>query len=294
VSRRKERKRRWEAEQERQHAEDLAQAGRIGADFGLGELRTTARYKQARSGWIFLGGMFVAIGGLVTGVAFGAADVRYTLAAEVAVPAASAGAVLLGAQLMRTGARTRAVRQLFWYSGGLAQQNLDEPEPRVLRWEEVDSFTPLIYDDSGCVAGGRLRGRTGTEITVSLGYGLRYLVGEADRMLADRLVPELVGAYEAGEPIAAGQWRIGQAGLTRVRGDGREALTPWRDIRTIEQRRDCELTIGLGGRRRRTISLAGVPNGMFIARLVEHAFGQNGIPVTRAGHKQVGGGGPGS
>ena len=294
MSRRKERKRRWEAEQERQHAEDLAQAGRIGADFGLGELRTTARYKQARSGWIFLGGMFVAIGGLVTGVAFGAADVRYTLAAEVAVPAASAGAVLLGAQLMRTGARTRAVRQLFWYSGGLAQQNLDEPEPRVLRWEEVDSFTPLIYDDSGCVAGCRLRGRTGTEITVSLGYGLRYLVGEADRMLADRLVPELVGAYEAGEPIAAGQWRIGQAGLTRVRGDGREALTPWRDIRTIEQRHDCELTIGLGGRRRRTISLAGVPNGMFIARLIEYAAGQNGIAVTRSGRVQVGGASPAS
>jgi hypothetical protein len=58
VSRRKERKRRWEAGQERQHAEDLAQAGRIGADFGLGELRTTRRYRQARSGRIFLGGMF--------------------------------------------------------------------------------------------------------------------------------------------------------------------------------------------------------------------------------------------
>jgi hypothetical protein len=143
VSRRKEPKRRWEAEQERQHAEDLAQADRIGADFGLGELRTTRRYRQARS------------------------------------------------------ARTRAVRQLFWYSGGLAQPDLDEPEPRVLRWDEVDSFTPLIYDDSGCVAGCRLRGRTGTEVTVSLGYGLRYLVGEADRMLTDRLVPELVGAYDA-------------------------------------------------------------------------------------------------
>jgi hypothetical protein len=64
------------------------------------------------------------------------------------------------------------VRRLFWYSGGLAQQDLDEPEPRVLRWDEVDSFTPLIYDESGCVGGCRLRGRTGTEITVSLGYGL--------------------------------------------------------------------------------------------------------------------------
>jgi hypothetical protein len=145
-------------------------------------------------------------------VAFGAADSGYTLAAEVAVPAASAGAVLLGAQLMRTGARTRAVRRLFWYSGGLAQQDLDEPEPRVLRWEEVDSFTPLIYDDSGCVAGCRLRSRTGTEIAVGLGYGLRYLVGEADRMLADRLVAELVAAGRNGIPVTrSGRAQVGGA-----------------------------------------------------------------------------------
>jgi hypothetical protein len=186
------------------------------------------------------------------------------------------------------------VRRLFWYSGGLAQQDQDEPEPRVLRWDEVGSFTPLIYDDSGCVGGCRLRGRTGTEIAVSLGNGLRYLVGEADRMLADRLVPELVGAYDAGEPIAAGQWRISRAGLTRVRGNGREKLLPWRDIRTIEHRRDCELTIGLGSRRRRAVYLSGVPNGMFIVRLIEYAAGQNGIPVTRSGRVQVGGASPAS
>ena len=113
-------------------------------------------------------------------------------------------------------------------------------------------------------------------------------------MLADRIVAALVGTYDAGEPIAAGQWRIGQAGLTRIGGDGRAALTPWRDIRTIEHRRDCELTIGLGGRRRRTISLAGVPNGMFIARLIEYAAGQNGIAVPRSGRVQVGGASPAS
>jgi hypothetical protein len=72
----------------------------------------------------------------------------------------------------------------------------------------------------------------------------------ADRVLADRIVPELTGTYDAGEPVAAGQWRIGQAGLTSVLGSGRGDLLPWRDIRTIEHRRDCELTIGLGGRRR--------------------------------------------
>jgi hypothetical protein len=227
VSRLEERRRR-EAEQERQRAEDLAQADRIGADFGLGELRTTARYKQARSGRIFITGFFVAIAGLVAGVAFGAADVRYTLAGAVVAAAASAGAVLLGVQLMRTGLQTRAVHRLFWYSGGLAQQDRDEPEPHILRWDEVGSVTPLFYDESGRVGGCRLRGRTGTEIAVSLAYGLAGLAGEADRMLAGRLVPELVGAYEAGEPIAAGQWRIGQAGLTRVRGNDREELLPCR------------------------------------------------------------------
>ena len=120
------------AERERQRAEDLAQAERIGADFGLGELRTTARYRQARSGRIFITGMLVAIAGLVAGITFGAADIRYTPAGAVAAAAASAGAVLLGAQLMRTGLQTRAVHLLFWYSGGLAQQDQGEPEPHVL------------------------------------------------------------------------------------------------------------------------------------------------------------------
>jgi hypothetical protein len=113
-------------------------------------------------------------------------------------------------------------------------------------------------------------------------------------VLADRIVPELTGTYDAGEPVAAGRWRIGQAGLTRVRGNGQEELLPWPDIRTIEHRRDCELAIGAHGRRRRTISLSGVPNGMFIARLIEYAAGQNGIPVTRSGRAQVGGASPAS
>lgn len=108
MSRLKEREQRRAAERERQRAEDLAQAERIGADFGLGTITTTARYRQARSGRIFITGMFVAIAGLVAGVAFGAADVRYTLAGAVAAAAASAGALLLGALLMRTGLQTRA------------------------------------------------------------------------------------------------------------------------------------------------------------------------------------------
>ena len=129
------------AERERQRAEDLAQAERIGADFGLGELRTTARYRQARSGPICITGMLVAIAGLVAGITFGAADIRYTPA--------------------------------YAFSAGLD------------------------------------------------------LAGEADRMLAGRLVPALTGAYEEGEPVMAGQWRIDQAGLTpgpRRRPRGADAL----------------------------------------------------------------------
>jgi hypothetical protein len=52
-------------------------------------------------------------------VASGAADIRYTLAGAVAAAPAAAGAVLPGAQLMRSGR--------------------DEPEPHVLRWDEVDT-----------------------------------------------------------------------------------------------------------------------------------------------------------
>jgi hypothetical protein len=98
---------------------------------------------------------------------------------------------------------------LFWYSGGLAQQDRDEPEPHVLRWDEVDSVTPLLYDESGCVGGCRLRGRTGTEIAVSLGYGLRDLVGEADRVLA-RLIEYAAG--QNGIPVTrSGRAPVGGA-----------------------------------------------------------------------------------
>jgi hypothetical protein len=205
VSRLEERRRRWEAEQEQRHTEDLAQAERIGADFGLGELRTTARYRQARSLRVFLTGLLTAIAGLVAGVLFGVADVSYSLAGALAAAAASAGPLLLGVQLMRTG------------------------------------------------------------------------------LLADRIVAELVRAYGAGEPVVAGPWRIGQDGLSYVHGNGRAVLTPWGSVRAIEQRRDGEFTIRGPGRRRRAIALSGVPNGVFIARLIEHAAGQHELIRGRDG-----------
>jgi hypothetical protein len=273
------------AERDRQHGEDLARAERIGAEFGLGPVKTAARYAQAwRAG--FFGGFALAIAGLVVGTAFGAADVSYPLGALVSVPAGSAAAVLAGGLLTRVSLRPRAVHRLFWYAGGLAQQDQDEPEPRVIRWAEVDSVTSVFDHESGLV-GCRLRAGTGTEIGAGLGYGhavVAALAAETGNELAGRFVPALVGAYEAGEVVIAGQWRIGRDGLSRVRGNGREVLTSWRDIRGIKYRREGELTIAADGRRRRTIGLSGVPNGMFVARLIEYAAGQNGIPVTGTRH----------
>jgi hypothetical protein len=274
------------SERERQHADDLARAERIGADFGLGAVTMATRYTQLRSFRICLSGALLGCAGLITGLAFGSADVVLSVADEVAVSVISAGAVLLGGQLIRVGLRPRAVRRLFWYSGGLAQQDLDEPEPRVLHWDEVDSVTPVFDYELGRVGSCQLRGGAGTEIAVSPGYARAAgldLAAEADRVLADRIVPALIGAYDAGQPVVAGRWRVDRAGLTRVRGNGREVLTAWRDVRAIEYRRGGELVLAGGERRRRTIGLSGVPNGMFVGRLIEYAAGQNGIPVAGGG-----------
>jgi len=57
-------------------------------------------------------------------------------------------------------------RRLFWYSGGLAELTGDEPEPRIMRWADVQTATTVFYESdetaarlTGCI----LSGSDGTE-----------------------------------------------------------------------------------------------------------------------------------
>jgi len=283
-----------DAEGNRRYQQAAAEARRIGQDLGLGEVTTIALHRHRRLG-LAVGGFCLLIGGPF--IALATAPVgAFTAATRVIIAAVGAVAALLGYRLMRMGARTRAVDRLLRYPSGLVQLVHDEPGPRVIRWDEVDSVTPYFSSDTESKITGlyglTLRGRTGIVISVFSGYGqpvVRELAADADRALAARFVPELIGAYDRGEPVVAGRWRIDRAGLTRVRDSGRATAIPWADIRAITIPDESieppsGIKIGLDSNWRfPEIGLSAVPNGIFIPRLVEHAAGQHAVPVNPPG-----------
>ena len=283
-----------DAERGRRRQQDLAEAARIGQDLGLGEVTAIALDRHWRL-WVTVGGVCLVIGGPFLALAIAPVG-AFTAATKVIIAAVCAGAALLGWRLMRMGVRTRAADRLLRYPGGLVQLIHDEPGPRVIRWAEVDSVTPYFSSDTESNITGLygivLRGSTGSVIKVFAGYGqpaVRELAADADRALAARFVPELIGAYDRGEPVVAGRWRIDRAGLTRVRDSGRATVIPWAGIRAITISDSAieppgGIRIGLDSNWRfPEIGLSAVPNGIFIPRLIEHAAGQHGVPVNRPG-----------
>jgi hypothetical protein len=282
-------------ERYQQHHEDAAEAGRLGADFGLGELKTTAQ-TVARIG------LGQAVGGGVLAVAAVIAALVVALAStpwppRLIVLAGAVAAFLAGWQLMRLGGRPRAINRLYRYAGGLIQLLYDEPEPRVLRWSDVDSVTVEFESVSEDRYTGldtcTLRGSTGTEIAVRGWRPLsipRGLATEADRVLRPRLLPPLIQAYESGELIAVGrQVRIEQAAITL----GKLAPLPWTEVRAItvvyDKRSGSNVpadSIIISGSRRHSgtgFALSRVPNGFLIPYLIEYIAEQHGIPLRRSG-----------
>jgi hypothetical protein len=285
---------------EQRHREDLAEAGRLGAEFALGEVRTAARV-TVRLGYLqFATGITLALAGLIAALVD--AGVHSPAPARLILGAGAVCAALLGWWLMRLGARPRAEDRLFLYPGGLIQLVHDEPEPRVLRWAEVDSATicfDSVSDESltgldTCT----LRGGAGTEITVR-GAVRRFrsitgdLAAEADRVLSPRLLPSLVQAYESGEPVILGQVRVEPAGVTI--GDARKPAvpTPWTDVSAITIGYDARSGTGVparsitldhraGWRSRLYLELSEIPNGILLPHLIEYVARQQGIPLRHS------------
>jgi hypothetical protein len=281
--------------EQNQHRENAAEAGRLGADFGLGKLETTTQaVVRVGAGQIVGGGTLIA-----------AALIAALIAAFVSTPwlprlivlAGAAAASLAGWQLIRLGARPRAIDRLYRYAGGLIKLVHDEPEPRVLRWSDVDSVTVEFESVSDerftgldtCV----LRGSRGTEIAIRGWSPLsipRGLAAEADRVLRPRLLPPLIQAYESGKPAAVGQQvRIDRATITI----GKLAPLPWTKVRAITVVYDKRsgpgvpaksITISGPGRHSGTgFALSRVPNGFLIPYLIEYIAEQHGIPLRRSG-----------
>jgi hypothetical protein len=189
------------------------------------------------------------------------------------------------------------MNRLYRYAGGLVQLLHDEPEPRVLRWSDVDSvaieFESVSEDRYTGLDTCVLRGSTGTEIAVRGWRPLsipRGLAAEADRVLRPRLLPPLIQAYESGKPVAVGQQvRIDRATITL----GKLAPLPWTEVRAITVLYDKRsgpgvpaewIRISGPGRRSGTgFALSRVPNGFLIPYLIEYIAKQHGIPLHRSG-----------
>jgi hypothetical protein len=253
----------------------LITATSLGGQFGLGTC--TRALKARRSSW-WLAGTFTGIG------AFGATGALVS-------PYAAAGAALLFAAALAAARRwvwPPKVDWVFWYPGGLAQLTAREAAPRIVAWDRAASVTATVESsgESGLttVTACRVRGQDGAEVVVDAGYGPstpRDFLREAARVLAPRLVPPLIRAYDSGEPVIFGATRIDLAGITSARGSGGQTVfTPWHDMRHIDGRLGDlvpAVAIRTAARRARSVTLSGEPNGIFVFDVARHAAARNGV-----------------
>jgi hypothetical protein len=284
-----------EGSRTRRRRDDHEVALLLGENCGLGEVRVIA---LARKYWIaFWGGLLALVAG-IAGIPAIAGDAGWAKVINAAVFGSlfPLGCLVLGLGI----ARAPVTGRLFWHSGGLAELAGDEPEPRIVRWADVETVTTVYYEGeetpirlTGCILGGG----AGTE-PVDLrgpakirGYRssvLRALTMEAARILAPRLVRPLIGAYESGEPVTVGEACIDRSGITVKPPDGERIA--WTEIRSITTRHVTSFADGAApvyeieickqpGNMCREISLDGVANGMFLPHLLAHAAAQYGVSL---------------
>jgi hypothetical protein len=141
--------------------------------------------------------------------------------------------------------------------------------------------------DSSDISSCTITGRIGPPVTVDSAYSLVMLsevAREAERVLAARLVPGFVQAYEAAEPVTFGKLTIdregirhdagGSAGVWRMAWDQikrTEVDGPGRGI-TIRPKRET-------GWSRRWIGLGGCTNGVLAHHVIEHAVAGTDVVV---------------
>ena len=199
----------------------LAEGARLGEEFGLGPC-ATARAAKRRPAQFGCGASMLAV---AAGVGLPGLFIEGGVARIVI--AVVGGVMAIAGLVMIVGWQDVTWDRLFVYGGGLAQIVRGEPEPLVVRWEDVVTVSLSFgmdddsWDTSSCTISGETSGRTGTSVTVDSAYGLGVvseLAREAERVLAARLVPGLIQAYESGEPVIFGEMTIDRQGITGAGG----------------------------------------------------------------------------
>jgi hypothetical protein len=303
-----------EARADESRRADLAEAASLGAEFGLGGNAEVARVRVPRTPFW----MRQAILWLICCLFVGGGLTIAALAAS-AWPGNLIGGLLTSAGIVAVWLLGRHARSLvIWhriyrYPGGIVQMVSGEPEPRVLRWAEVDTVSLAFYDpDDGPIilTWCRLEG-SGATIDAGGASGLRYpqavirdVARDAERRLAPRIAGSLISSYDVGEPIIAGTWRIDQAGVTsNQHKPGKARLIPWGDVHSIRvsnrrhRRGDVDppnaITLVPRGKLSLPLSLplSGVPNGMFLPHLFAHVAERGGVPLEKGSWPGVPAGG---
>jgi hypothetical protein len=281
--------------EDRLHAEDLKECGRVGAEFGLGEIEAISRITEYKSheGVVWCIGIGWSLFALLPLFEFTDGTPPspwiFTTVLGVLFGAGFAATWWLVTRMIFTATVTG---RLCLYSGGVAQLARGKARPMVLRWGDVEAITIFTAnDDDGAptttlsqyvLRGTGQDGATETEI-IDRGKTLRPVTLAAHRVLAPRFVPQLISSYDSGEPVIAGRLRVDQRGITTPADEH----FGWHEINGVELEPSTRpegapatrIYLSLVPWRPRIIDPSGIPNGIFLAHVITHAAMRNGIEV---------------
>ena len=267
----------------------------VGRDLQLGYRLSIERWRSNPAmlvcGWLL--GVAAALGLFIVGTDNHAGGGQPDILGGLA-------AVLLACAVMiAVGLRRRVVRGwLARYQDGYAQMLATDPGPRAVRWVTVAEVTVTFrttstYTGQATTTSTHLHSFSarpgiagGPAPEVGPRWGSWRLLKDARRVVGPRLVNDAVDAYDAGRPAAFGPVRIGKDGVTLSAAG---APVPWPDIRSVRLR---TVDLARGGRvvravhlscrarpAHRVIEVSGLPNGIFLPRVIAHAAAQHGVPV---------------
>jgi hypothetical protein len=159
-----------------------------------------------------------------------------------------------------------------------------------VRWDDAVSLSVRVVRPEGSdpyIGPSVVRDEAGNQVTARG----PVLARRAAAVLAPRVVPALLKAFDAGEPVSFGPVRIDRQGITAPDGGSDEPasrLMAWMDMRRITI--DARTRIGIraadrGGDFR--IALDDIPNGFFAGHVIERGAAGAAVPVGYRQEKRL-------
>jgi hypothetical protein len=273
----------------------VASAHNEPGSYGLGAWRSelTARRPARRVG---LGILVIILTSLIA-VCF--SPLLFIVASNVTrlVSAAATLALIGTGRVMIRRAPPPQADRVLWYSGGLLQQLGDEPEPRVIRWDELASVAMSTSNEGDSsdlyVTRTVVSDQAGTTITVDRLYAAEAppdLASKAIQGLTPRLVPALIRDFDAGVPVSFGGVRVDAEGITNACGvqASEPLLTRWAEMKRIDLAGPgAAVTVVTGRFSSQRMSLDDVRNGPLAHHVIEHAAAGHGVEVRYLDQKAL-------